>query len=67
MTEKEARAILAKYRETDEETGEQYGYDILNCVGADGDGFTFECRAAGVDTTCVMGVYPGGRVLCAPI
>ena len=66
MTEQEARKILGDYRELDEDTGEKYSYDILKCLGADCNGFVFECRADGVDGTCVMGVYPGGVVLCAP-
>lgn len=66
MTEKEARSILAGYRETDENTGENYGYKILECLGTDGDGFVFKCSADGVDEACVMGVYPSGAVLCVP-
>jgi hypothetical protein len=66
MTEKETKKILDGYREADEDTGESYGYKILEGLGRDGDGFVFRCKADGVDDTCVMGVYPGGTVLCVP-
>jgi len=66
MTEKEARAILESYQETDEDTGEKYGFCILKSLGADGDGFAFECKADGAESSCTMGVYPGGEVLCIP-
>lgn len=66
MTKKEARAILETYQETDADTGETYGYAAVSCLGADGNGFAFLCRADGASDTCVMGVYPAGAVLCIP-
>lgn len=72
MTEKTARGILERYQETDEDTGEKYGYKILEGLGPDGHGFVFNCIADGADDECVMGVYPdpehpsGGTVLCIP-
>lgn len=66
MTEKEAKAILETYQETDEDTGEIYGYEVLDCLGTDGDGFVFECRAEGAENTCDMGIYPDGTILNIP-
>lgn len=72
MTEKTAKSILEKYQETDEDTGEKYGYKVLESLGPDGRGFVFRCRADGADEDCILGVYPdsgdpaGGTVLCIP-
>ena len=43
MTEQEAREILQKFREKDDDTGEEYGYIIQECCGRDGTGYVFRC------------------------
>lgn len=43
MTEKEARNKLKSYREIDEDTGEEYGYQIVKSLSPDGNGYLFEC------------------------
>lgn len=75
MTEKEARKILQDYRETDDDTGEEYGYVIQECCGTDGDGFVFQCKVEGVDYDALdavtgnlplLAVYPDGTVVNVP-
>lgn len=76
MTENEARKILQDYRETDDDTGEKYGYVIQECCGTDGDGFVFRCKIEGVDYDALdavmgnlplMAVYPDGTVVNVPL
>ena len=65
MTEKEAKKILLDYRECDD-NGAEYGYRILSSIGADGNGFVFECCADGETEKCLMGVYPNNTILTLP-
>lgn len=58
MTGKEARNKLKSYREIDEDTGEEYGYQIVKSLSPDGNGYLFECMQEGTDFVCVMAVYP---------
>lgn len=72
MTEQEARKILKSYRETDDDTGEKYGYIIQESCGKDGEGYIFRCKAEGVDYSPkdnlpLIGVYPDGTVISIPI
>lgn len=72
MTEQEAREILQKFREKDDDTGEEYGYIIQECCGRDGTGYVFRCKAEGdvygKDASLpLMAVYPDGTVLNTPI
>ena len=78
MTEHEARTILENYREVDEDTGEEYGHNIIRCLGSDNDGYIFECRSNGhldlktglfvedPNATYQMAVYPDETVNCLP-
>ena len=66
MTENEAREFLSRYRKYDEESGSEYGFQILELIQRDGDGFLFRCRPDDCDITCVLAVYPGGTVLIPP-
>ena len=61
MTEQEAREILQKFREKDDDTGEEYGYIIQECCGKDETGYVFRCSLP------LMAVYPDGTVLNTPI
>ena len=75
MTENEARTILQDYRETDNDTGEEYGYVIQECCGKDGEGYVFSCKIEGVDYDTLddvmrnlplIAVYPDGTVVNVP-
>ncbi len=75
MTENEARAILQDYRETDNDTGEEYGYVIQECCGKDSEGYVFRCKIEGVDYDTLddvmrnlplIAVYPDGTVVNVP-
>lgn len=71
MTETKAREILSEYQEEDEETGEMYGFDIIDFVGADGDGLIARCIAEGAtyhsdEELPLYAIYPDGTVLCVP-
>lgn len=72
MTEQEAREILAAYREIDDNTGEDYGYIIQNCIGMKDDSFFFECKVEGVkyhngDQLPVIAVFPDKSVFVLPV
>ena len=72
MTEQEAKKVLQEYRDTDDYTGEKYGYIIQESCGKDGDGYIFRCKAEGVDyapedNLPLLGVYPDGTVISVPI
>ena len=75
MTENEARTILQDYRETDNDTGEEYGYVIQECCGKAGEGYVFRCKIEGVDYDTLddvmrnlplIAVYPDGTVVNVP-
>lgn len=72
MTEQEARNILKNFRETDDDTGEQYGYIIQKCCGKDGNGYVFQCKVEGMeykptDQLPLLAVYPDGTIMNVPI
>lgn len=71
MTKQEAKKILEAYRETDEDTGEKYGYIIQSyhrtCTG----GFVFRCKIEGVpysntDNLPLIAVLSDGKVVVLP-
>lgn len=67
MTKQEAKKILKAYRETDEDTGEKYGYIIQSYHGEYGGGFVFRCKVEGVkykatDTLPLVSVFSDGKV-----
>lgn len=71
MTEQEARKVLEMYRETDDDTGEDYGYIIRNYIGKREDAFYFECKVEGVeysdsDKLPIVAVFPDSFVLVLP-
>ena len=78
MTELEARTILENYREVDDDTGEEYGHEIIRCLGGDNGSYIFECKSGGyldlktgvfVESSTVtyeVAVYPDGTVICLP-
>ena len=75
MTQNEARTILRDYCETDNDTGEEYGYVIQECCGKDGEGYVFRCKIEGVDYDTLddvmrnpplIAVYPDGTVVNVP-
>ncbi len=71
MTEQKARKILEAYRETDEDTGESFGYSVQNYSGEDNGTFFFECKVDGVeyhdgDSFPVIAVFQNGTILVLP-
>ena len=75
MTKEEAKKILSMYRETDDDTREEYGYIIQDYVGKDGEAHIFRCKVEGIDYDSLTGifanlplmaVYPDGTVLNVP-
>lgn len=71
MTKQEAKKILEAYRETDEDTGEKYGYIIQNYHGLCAGGFVFGCKVEGVpysnaDDLPLITVLSGGKVVVFP-
>lgn len=68
MTKEEATRLLETYRETDDETSEEYGYSIIRYVGMHGDCHLFECALPDYaeDSTMTVAVCPDGDVLPLP-
>ena len=75
MNKEEAKKILSMYRETDDDTGEEFGYIIQDYVTKDGEAYIFRCKVEGVDYDSLTGifvnlpliaVYPDGTVLNIP-
>jgi len=72
MTEQEARKVLEAYRETDDDTGEEFGYLIQNFLEKSDDAFFFECKVEGVEyhdggQLPVVAVYPDKSVFVLPV
>lgn len=68
MTKQEAKRILETYRETDEDTGEKYGYIIQSYHGESNSGFVFRCKIEGVpysnaDNLPLIAVLSDGKVV----
>ena len=64
-----AEKILLAYREIDEETGQEYGYQITEYLGPDGNGQIFKviCDDGAEDYEPIpVGVYPPDRVMFLP-
>lgn len=71
MTKQEAKRILKTYRETDEDTGEKYGYIIQSYHGTCAGGFVFRCKVEGVpysntDNLPLIAVFSNGAVTILP-
>lgn len=69
MDQAAAEKILLAYRERDEETQQEYGYQITEYLGPDGDGQTFNviCDDEAEDYEPIpVGVYPPDRVMFLP-
>ena len=71
MTKQEAKKILEAYRETDEDTGEKYGYIIQSYHGESNGGFAFRCKVEGApysnaDNLLLIAVLSDGKVVVLP-
>lgn len=71
MTKQEAKQILEVYRETDEDTGEKYGYIIQSYHEEYDGGFVFRCKVEGVpysnaDNLPLIAVLSDGKVVILP-
>lgn len=71
MTKQDEKRILKAYRETDEDTGEKYGYIIQSYHGMCAGGFVFRCKVEGVpysnsDSLSLIAVLSNGAVTILP-
>lgn len=71
MTTREAKKILEAHRETDEDTGEKYGYIIQSDHGTCTGGFVFECKIEGIpysnaNNFPLIAVLSDGKVVVLP-